>query len=353
MRHRGVTGKHRVRLSFDSILALGLLVSCLPALGESAVVLRGAGATFPAPLYQHWIGVFERVEPNVRILYEAVGSGEGIRRFVAGEVDFAASDAAISDEQAAAVERGVRLLPVTAGLVVLAYNLPGLGGPLNLERKVYVDIFAGKITRWNDTRIAAANPTLRLPNATIALVVRQDSSGTTYALTNHLSAISPAWRDRGPGIGKVIDWPGAAMSARGNERVASRIKLSEGSIGYVEYGFAKRLGLPMAWLENKAGRFIEPSERSGELALAAAGKPLPDRLKFFMPDPDGNEAYPIVTLSWLLLYGHYAAPERAAALKRFVTFGLTQGQAFSGDLGYIRLPPAIAEQARGALEQIQ
>ncbi len=341
--------------------AMGLLlgiVSASPLLARPEApsqgpVLRGAGATFPAPLYQRWISVYGQQQPEVKITYDAVGSGEGIRRFVAGEVDFAGSDAAISDEQAAQITRGVQLVPATAGMVVLAYNLKGLEGPLKLKREAYVDLFAGRITKWNDPRIKETNPTLSLPNQTITIVARQDSSGTTYALTNHLSAISPEWRDRGPGIGKVIDWPGGAMLARGNEGVASRLKISEGSIGYVEYGFAKRLGLPMAWLENKRGQFVEPNDQSGELALGANSKLLPTGLRSFMPDPDGEHAYPIVTFSWLLLYRHYPAPEHASALKTFVAWGLSQGQAHARELGYIPLPALIAEQARGELDNIE
>ena len=199
--------------------------------------------------------------------YDAVGSGEGTRQFMAGTVDFGASDAAMRDDQMAAVARGVQLLPAVAGSIVLAYNLDGLGGDLKLTRDVYVDIFLGKIKTWDDSRIKAINPGLRLPNDNIALVVRQDSSGTTYAFTNHLSAISDTWRDRGPGVGQMIDWPGNAMVAPGNEGVAGRIKMSQGAIGYVEYGIAQRAGLSMAWLENKAGQFVQPHGGSGLATL--------------------------------------------------------------------------------------
>ena len=237
------------------------------ALAGGLLALRGAGATFPAPLYQRWINTFAEHHPNFPISYEAVGSGEGVRRFLAEEVDFAGSDAALSDEEMAQVKRGAQLVPATAGIIVIAYHVKGLSGPLKLPRDVYSGYIPGKITRWNDSRIQAANPDLKLPNENITIAARQDSSGTTYAFTNHLSAISQEWRDRGPGIGKVVDWPGNAMVARGNEGVAARIKISEGSIGYMEYGFAKRLGLPMAWLENKTGRFVEPNDDSGAETL--------------------------------------------------------------------------------------
>jgi phosphate transport system substrate-binding protein len=178
-------------------------------------------------------------------------------------VDFGASDAAMSDAEMAAVSRGVQLVSAVAGSIVLADNLDGLGGPLKLTREVYVDIFLGHIKSWDDPRIQRINPNLKLPRMDIALVVRQDSSGTTYAFTNHLSAISDEWRDRGPGVGRLLQWPGNAMAARGNESVAGRIKLSRGAIGYVECGIARRAGLMMAWLENKAGEFVQPHGGSG------------------------------------------------------------------------------------------
>ncbi len=315
--------------------------------------IRGGGSTFSAPLYQRWISTFDKQQPDFQVSYAAVGSGEGIRGFLAEELDFAGSDAALSDEQMAQVKRRAQLVPATAGLIVISYNVKGLSGPLKFPREVYKDIFFGKITRWNDTHIQSANPDLKLPNQNITIVARLDSSGTTYAFTNHLSAISQEWRDRGPGVGKVVAWPGNVMVARGNEGVASRIKVSEGSIGYLEYGFAKRLGLPMAWLENKAGRFIEPNNQSGTKTLASNSQQMPENLRLLIPDPDGEDAYPILSLSWLLLYKHYPSPMKASALKQFVTFGLTEGQRDSRELGYVPLPDEIVSRSQKALENIQ
>lgn len=190
-------------------------------------------------------------------------------------------------------------------------------------------------------------------NENITIIARQDSSGTTYAFTNHLSAISPDWRDRGPGIGKLVDWPGNAMMARGNEGVAARIKVSEGSIGYMEYGFAKRLGLPMAWLENKARHFVEPNDQSGAEALARNSQQMPENLRLLIPDPDGEDAYPILTLSWLILHQNYPDPAQAFAIKQFVNYGLTEGQRYSRELGYVPLPSEIVFRAQKALENIQ
>src|SRR5215510_13615123 len=218
-----------------------------PGGSPGRMTLRGAGATFPAPLYDQWIGAFRKQNPDLVVTYDAVGSGEGQKRFLANAVDFGASDAALSDEQLAQARPGAQLVPVTAGMVVLAYNLPGVGGDLRLSREVCVGVFAGKILRWDDARIRADNPGLSLPHRTITMVVRQDGSGTTYAFAAHLAAVSAAWRD-GPGVGTSLNWPGNTMRACGHEGVAGRIKVSGGSIGYVEYHFAKRLGLRMAWL---------------------------------------------------------------------------------------------------------
>lgn len=317
-----------------------------------AVTLQGAGATFPAPLYEKWINLYRKAHPAVTIDYQAVGSGEGTKRFLANTVDFGASDAALSDAQIQQAKSGAALIPVTAGAIVLAYNLPDVTGPLKLSREVYADIFLGKLRRWDDPRIQALNPNLKLPAQTIALITRQDSSGTTYAMTSHLSAISPEWRN-GPGVGKTVDWPGIAMSARGNAGVAGRIKHSWGALGYVEYGFAKRLGLPMVHLQNKAGAYIEPGLASGQAALAANVGQIPANLRVFLPDPDGAESYPIVTFTWLLLHERYADPTKGAALKTFVGWALSEGQGYSDAEGYIPLPDGVATLARQALARVQ
>lgn len=319
----------------------------------SALTLRGAGSTFAAPLYKKWIAAYRKVEPASSVEYAAVGSGDGVRLFLADKVDFGASDAAMSDDQIAASRNGAVLVPVTAGLIVLAYNLPGLNGPLKLNRSTYAALLMGKIPRWNDARIQATNPGLNLPDREIVVVARQDSSGTTFALTNHLSAVSAQWRDRGPGVGKVVAWPDNAMIVRGNEGVASRIKLSVGSIGYIEYSYAKFVGLPTAQLENKDGLFVAPSDVVGETTLAANLGRVPANLRVFIPDPDGVDSYPIISFTWLLLKERNADPARAEALKRFVNWGLTDGQRLSSELGYIRLPANVAELGKRALDRVK
>jgi phosphate transport system substrate-binding protein len=331
-------------------LAAGLLGAVIAARADAAAVtLQGAGATFPAPLYYKWMEAFAKTHPDVRLSYDAVGSGDGVSRFVAGAVDFGASDAAPSDQDIKRSSRGALLVPATAGMVVLAYNLPGLAAAVKLPRGVYVDMLLGRIASWDDPRIQRANPDLKLPKRGIAVVARLDKSGTTNALTSHLSAISEDWK-RGPGAGTWVDWPASAMLARGNEGVAARIKISEGAIGYVEYGFAKRLGLPMAVLENKAGKFVAPDEASGQSALAESVTH--DGIRPFVTDPTEPGSYPVVTYSWLLLYKDYE-PAKRVALKEFVAWGLTTGQGLGPALGYIPLPESAVASGQSVLDSIR
>jgi phosphate transport system substrate-binding protein len=355
-----MTKSVRVTKAAAAVLLSAVLVACGgestegQAQPQAALEITGAGATFPEPLYQQWIAQYKAEKPDVYFTYTGVGSGEGIKRFIAEEVDFGASDAAMKDEEIARVKRGVKLIPVTAGMLVLAYNLPGVEGELRLPRDVYVDIFLGKIWCWDNARIVAANPDLELPPKLIQTIVRRDSSGTTYAFTNHLSTISPDWREEGPGTAKLIDWPGGAMTGSGNEGVAQKVKISHGSIGYMEYGFAKRLGLPVALLENKTGAFVKPDANSGRAAIAAAAATdLPEDLRLFLPDPDGPDSYPILSLSWILLYGQYDQPEKASALKDAITWGLTRGQVTAEEIGYIPLPESLVSKGTQAVESIQ
>lgn len=336
-----------------ALLALALLFKVAGAAGPAAaadVKLHGAGSTFVAPLMQAWIGNFEKRHPNVAIFYDTVGSGEGVARFETGAADFGASDVALAPAEAAKITRGVAQAPITAGMIVLAYNLPGVEGELRLPKSVYVDIFLGKIKTWDDPRIRAANPGLALPSRGIAVVCRQDSSGTTYAFTDHLAAVSKDWAV-GPGVGKSIEWPHLTMMARGNEGVASRIRISEGSIGYVEYGFALRLNLPMATLENKAGQFIAPSPISGAAALESTAEVSLNALDESTVNPSGPNAYPLVTYSWVLLYRNYPA-DKARALTAFVNFAVEEGQTYAPFFGYIPIPPKVAELGKAFVAKL-
>jgi phosphate transport system substrate-binding protein len=315
---------------------------------EAAITLQGTGATFPAPLYQKWFTEYNKTHPDVQINYQALGSGAGIKQFQQHLVDFGASDAAMTDEEIAAVPEGVVLLPMTAGAIVLAYNLPDGPSELKLSREAYVGIFLGKITQWNDPAIAKSNPGVTLPDTKVQPVVRSDGSGTTFVFTSHLSAISDAWKS-GPGAGKSVNFPGA-VAGKGNPGVAALVKQTPGAIGYIEYGYAVQTKMPTASLENKSGKYVKADLSTGKDALASVQ--LPANLRAWITDPTGSEAYPIVTYTWLLCYKKYKDPNTAATLKSVIQYGLTQGQSFSVDLGYIPLPANVVDAVNKALKQI-
>ena len=270
---------------------------------QGPVSLRGAGSTFSAPLYQRWIEEYAASHPQVSISYDVVGSGEGIKRFLTDAVDFAGSDEILNDSDAAKAG-GAIMVPVTAGMIVLAYNIPGVAGELRLPRDVYLDMFAGGIRQWDDPRIKAANPGVALPHHDIVLVARQDGSGTTAAFTRHLDAMGPSWRGKGMGVGKLIDWPRDTVLAPGNEGVAAKVQATDGAIGYVELWYARRFGLKTAALQNRAGRFISPTVTAGDLALSGRVAQV-RQLDASVADPATAGAYPIPSYSWMLLYPHY------------------------------------------------
>ncbi len=320
------------------------------ACGDGRVVdLQGSGATFPAPLYKRWFLEYYRAHPEVQVNYQAIGSGAGIRQFTQELVDFGASDAAMSDKEIAQVKPGVLLLPMTAGSVVLGYNVPGVETPLRLSRDAYVRVFLGEIIRWDDPAIRATNPGVALPALDITVVRRAEGSGTTFAFTNHLSAISPAWK-KGPGVGKSVTWP-RSIGARGNDGVTALIEQTPGAIGYLEYGYADLTGIPMAVLENKSGRYVAPSPASGTAALH--GAKIPENLRIFLPDPENADAYPIVTYTWVLCYRRYADAQKAQALREVLRYGLTDGQKIAGELGYIPLPADVSQRVLAAVGRIE
>jgi phosphate transport system substrate-binding protein len=310
--------------------------------------LQGAGASFPAPLYTKWFKDFGATHPNVQIDYQSVGSGSGVKAVIDKTVDFGASDAAMTPEEMARVPDGVRLFPMTAGSVVLTYNLEGVSD-LKLSRKTYANIFLGKVKSWNDPEIVASNPGVKLPKSPINVVVRADSSGTTFVFTKHLSEISPEFATS-PGVNKMPSWPVGTRS-KGNEGVTASLKTTPGSIGYIEYGYAKSQNMPMAQLENKAGKFIAPSTASGQAALASVE--MPENLIAWASDPAGDAAYPIVTFTWLIVYEHYKDEAKLNALRDFVKFAANEGQASCEPLGYIPLPRAVADKVLAAVDQIK
>ena len=334
-----------------NLLALTILTA-LSACSVQAdtITLNASGATFPAPIYGRWFADYSKLHPDVHINYQSVGSGQGITSFTGGLTDFGASDAAMSDADIAKVTTGgVVLLPMTAGSIVLSYNLPGVTGSVQLPRDVYPAIFLGKITKWNDPKIVTANPSLKLPDLPITVAYRADGSGTTYNFTNHLAAISPEFKAK-VGSGKTVKWP-VGVGGKGNEGVAAQIKGTAGTIGYVEYGYAQQIKLPMAALQNQAGKFVTPTPDSGSTALGKVE--LPENLRAFVTDPAGDGSYPIVTFTWWLCHTQYAKPGVADAIKSLAAWCLTDGQKLAPDLGYLPLPANVVAKVQAAVGAVK
>src|SRR5271157_5532162 len=313
--------------------------------------LIGSGASFPFPIYSAWFKTFSKKTNGVTVDYQAKGSGAGIQDLINKTVDFAASDAAMTPAEIAKVANGVVLLPMTAGEIVLAYNLPGQPKNLKLPRDVYPDIFLGKITRWNDPRIATANPDIKLPDLPITVVRRSDSSGTTFVFTKHLSAISPAFKET-VGQGTNVNWPQSdkIVAAPKNDGVTATIKQTPGAIGYIEYGYAKLTKANSALLQNKAGQYMAPSTASGQATLASAE--FDSHLRAWIPDPPGADAYPIATFTWMLFYQKQDA-QKAEWLRKLVDYCATTGQSISGSMGYIPLPANVVDKVKTASAKIQ
>jgi phosphate transport system substrate-binding protein len=278
---------------------------------------------------------------------------------LAEKFDFGGTDEGLTADRIAAVPRGAVQVPITAGIVVLAYNPQDLPADLRLPREVYADNFLGKGVQWDDPRLQAANPGKQLPAKDMAVVVRQDSSGTTFALTNHLAAASAEWRDRfgnknaaseqDLGV-KTLNWPGAPLRAPGNSGVAGMVKRTPYSIGYVQYGAARELDLPMAMLENKAGNFVQAAGTSGLETLLNAQ--LPPDLRGYFPDPEGEYSYPIVTFTWVLVFHKYPEPGKGTQVREFFRWCLTRGQDYSEAAGNVRLAPHVIRAAEEALQPV-
>ncbi len=338
------------------VAAVGLALTHEPADAqrrrERETRITGQGASFPAPLYFAWFREFNRQTDGLRITYQSTGSGAGIRAFIDRIADFAASDAAMTDTDIARVDGGVVVLPMTAGEIVIAYNVAGVDA-LRLPRDVYPLIFSGDVTRWNDPRIVKANPGVALPDQPITVVVRSDSAGTTFVFTKHLSAINASFRET-IGTGTTVPWPRRpnVIAAPRNDGMAATINQTPGSIGFMEFFFAASTGLPMALLENAAGNFVAAGEGGGQAALASADLK-GDDLRIWVPDPSHPEAYPITTLTWMLFFRRHGNEQVAAGLRTFVDWAMVKGQDMAEEFGYTPLPPALVERVRAEIPKIQ
>ena len=320
-------------MKLKHIATLGLALA--PTAAFAGPAINGAGASFPAPIYQRWFQDYASASGN-RVNYQSVGSGAGIRQFVAGTVDFGASDEPIKAKEAAKVKRGVIQIPMVGGTIAIAYNKPGC--KLKLTQKQAVDIFSGRINDWKQVGCAAGK---------MQVVYRSDGSGTTYAFTNSLDAFG-GWA---PGVGKSVNWP-TGIGAKGNEGVAGQVKNTPGAIGYVNTGFVRPNKLQAAVLQNKAGKFVGPSAVTGAAALNGI-KLDPVTLAGDDPNPAGAQAYPIATLTWILAYKNGYAPGKAEAVRDAIKYALSsKAQSLADDLGYVPLAGSILNKSRIKVNQI-
>jgi len=349
------------RRSFASVIGL-LVLACgtgdrppsgTRAAGAAATTgsaaLTGAGATFPAPLYTKWFDAYAR-ESGVRINYQSIGSGGGIRQFTEATVDFGASDAPMTDQQVAAVKGNVQHVPTVLGAVVSTYNLPSLGKPLRFDGPTLADIFLGRISKWNDRRLATLNPGVTLPNQDIIVVHRSDGSGTTYIFTDYLSKVSPEWKAQ-VGHATSVDWP-TGLGGKGNEGVTQQVKQTEAAIGYVELIYAISNGLPAALLKNADGSFVEPTLKSVSAAAAGARIGPESDFRVSITNAPGGESYPISSFTWILARKEGGDSAKAAELRKFLRWMLQPAaQRMAADLHYAPLPVSVIELLQSRLGQ--
>ena len=315
-----------------------------------SVDLTGAGATFPYPIYSKWFSDYAQAS-GVKINYQSIGSGGGIRQLSEQTVDFGASDSPMSDQELANAKGGPVLhFPTVMGAVVITYNVPGVAKPLNLSGDVIADIFSGKITKWNDAQIVAQNRRVSLPNSDILVVHRTDGSGTTYIFSDYLSAVSPSWSSS-LGKGKEIKWP-VGLGGKGNEGVAGQVKQTPGSIGYVELAYAKQNKLPYANVRNAAGRYVTPTIAS--VTAAAAGMKLPNNTDYRVSivNAQGTDSYPISSMTWILVYQNQLDRAKGQKLVDFLRWAYTSGEKSAESLDYAPLPAAMRVRLEKRLASI-
>ena len=330
-------------------IAAGVLA--LATIGATAQNINGAGATFPYPIYSRWFNEYSQVHPNVHINYQSIGSGGGIRQVSEGTVDFGATDGPMTDEQLAAAKVKVMHIPTVLGAVVPVYNIPGVTKDLNFSGDVIADIYLGKITKWNDPRIAKDNPGVNLPGNSILPVYRSGSSGTTYIFTDFLSKVSPSWKS-GPGTGTAIKWP-TGIGQQGNEGVAGMVRQSPNSFGYVELIYAVENKMSYGAVKNTAGKFLKASTEGVTAAAAANSKAIPPDYRVSITNATGQTSYPISSFTWLLIPVKSADPAKGKALADFLTWMLDKGEAEAASMTYAPLPKPVQEMVRKSITQVK
>jgi phosphate transport system substrate-binding protein len=337
-----------MRKAAFSIGALAVLA--LSATAVFAQQLTGAGATFPYPLYSKWFDTYHKMNPGVTINYQSIGSGGGIQQVKAGTVDFGASDAPLSDEEQASMPGPVVHIPTVAGAVAIAYNLRGLSGQLKLDGPTLADMFLGKITRWNDPRVAALNKGVNLPSLPVAIAHRSDGSGTTYILTNYLAAVSPEWKSK-VGAGKSVNWP-VGLGGKGSEGVSALVKQTPGGIGYEEIAYAIQNREAYAQMKNKSGKFVAPSVESTTAAAAGGAPALKADIRTPIVNSPSAAAYPICGFTYLLVYRDMKDPVRGKALGAFLKWAMGEGQSLAAPLYYAPLPKSVIALNAATLKKL-
>ena len=321
-----------------------------PSTPAQEVTLTGAGATFQFPLMSKWGAEYGGANPGVRLNYQSIGSGGGIRQVIARTVHFGSTDGPMTDVQLAEAGAPVLHVPVTLGAVAVAVNLPEVRDALKLTGTVLADLFLGRITRWNDPAIAASNPGLALPDRPVAIVHRSDGSGTTYIFADFLSRVSPDWKDL-VGVATSVNWP-AGLGAKGNEGVTGQVRQTPGAIGYVELTYALQNDLPTAAIRNRAGEFVVPSVAAVTAAAAGSVGNLPPDLRVSIVDAPGPGAYPISGFSWVLVHREQQDCGVGGALVKFLWWAVHDGQRFAPPLHYAPLPAEVVKLDEGKLQSI-
>jgi phosphate transport system substrate-binding protein len=329
---------------------LAMLAAVSFASAADPLMMNGAGATFPYPLYSKWFYEYSNANPGVRFNYQSIGSGGGIKQITAGTVDFGATDAPMSDAEMAKLPGVILHIPTAMGAVVVVYNLDKVEDGMKLTPDILAGIFLGKITRWNDPKIAELNRTVTLPNTDIVVAHRSDGSGTTDIFTNYLVTVNTEWRAR-VGHGKAVNWP-VGIGGKGNEGVAGVVKQTPGAIGYVELAYARQNRMKVASLRNRDGHFVAPTLAATSAAAAAMAKSMPADFRVSLVDAPGKGSWPISGLTWILVYKEQKDPARGKAMVQFLKWAIKDGQKMEAALDYAPLPNAIADKVDQTLKQV-
>src|SRR5256884_459102 len=345
-----ITARRRLALAFVCFAGFAV-TSCSGNMGSGGEIrLQGAGATFPNPLYQKWLSEYGKLHPNIKIGYQSIGSGGGIKQIQARTVDFGASDAPMTEAELKASPGELIHIPTVLGAVVITYNLQGIAKPLRFSPDVIADIFLGKITKWNDARIKADNPDANLPSTDITVVHRAESSGTSFVFTDYLAKVSAEWKEK-VGADKSPKWP-VGQGGKGNEGVTGQVKQQPNTIGYVELAYAVQNRLPVALVKNASGNFVEPSIDAVTPAAAASAANTPDHLRGSITNANGPNVYPISSYTYILVYKEQPDALKGKAVIDFVWWGIHDGERFANDLQYAPLPDAIVKRAEAKINSI-